>query len=862
MFNSLFGNLTDWIAQLLDFIITWILEMMTFNLSFFTTNFPVIGTLYNILQGVGVGLVIGIAVFQLIKYFVAPLSDVRTNPIEIGIRAAVALSLVWFGNYFLEGVVNIFTYPYEALIGVDASGEISIMTVASSTLAGLITGGAGTVFALIMLIVVGWNTIKLILEIVERYLMVGVLTYTSPLIWSTITSKNTQDIFSKWISMFLGQCLLMLLNVWSLKMLVSILANPDANVFFKFILALAFCKVAQRFDTYLQSLGINAAHTGGSMVDDLMAVGSTLTGLTSKVTGNAISGAGNKALGETITKNGFLGGAAYGIGKAFGGASGVANGQGQSGLGGFGSNSQGQESGIFKTQDGKFAWNDKTGNEWIADSKEQMHGVQSAVRAGYPQYEGESGIVQNGNKFSWTDKDGNVHTADSLSDMLQQQESVRSAYTFPNSSSNNLGTESPVTTNSDGSLEWTDAKGNTYTADNAASMQEQQIIARADYSDRIGQETGIEKKGDGSFQWTDKDGNVYTASSAMDMESTRNAVRAGYAMSARNGNSVSSLQNRDLSSISTLMFNPNGTPKHGVTTFDSNGREVLSGTTGSAGNIEMAHKIANISSPTAMATGAGADSISAIKANTIASRGPETAGALLSSNINGGMVDERVNAATFETLFGDGQSEPIENGIDSVIPGLSAAVSSSNGELIDGAGDVTDFYMNDGEMTGTYTPVDAGGNELETQSFSIRNEDSYNSLSPEEQSGYTKFDGVDGSSYYAKSSQPEMDSVTVNSTSAEITGIENIPSHSSEVGNSYSAPTYQSSSGVNYVNKKSTNSNVENIPVSHSSGQVIIEKTPIHNQVNNPSGLNGMNEPQLENNAHSPHRARRSRRKK
>ena len=76
--------------------------------------------------------------------------------------------------------------------------------------------------------------------------------------------------------MFLGQCLLMLLNVWSVKMLMSILANGQSDVFLRFILAIAFCRVAQKFDTYLQSMGINAAHTGGSLADDLLALGGTL----------------------------------------------------------------------------------------------------------------------------------------------------------------------------------------------------------------------------------------------------------------------------------------------------------------------------------------------------------------------------------------------------------------------------------------------------------------------------------------------------------------------------------------------------------------------------------------------------------
>ena len=184
-------------------------------------------------------------------------------------------------------------------------------------------GGFGVLLALIIIIVIGWNTIKLLLEVVERYLMVGVLTFTSPLAWATVSSRSTHQIFSKWFSMFLGQCLLMLLNVWSVKMLMSILANGQSDVFLRFILAIAFCRVAQKFDTYLQSMGINAAHTGGSLADDLLALGGTLK----STAGGIITGAGNKELGQMVAKYGIPGTLGYGIGK-FAGNSAIKNSNG------------------------------------------------------------------------------------------------------------------------------------------------------------------------------------------------------------------------------------------------------------------------------------------------------------------------------------------------------------------------------------------------------------------------------------------------------------------------------------------------------------------------------------------------------
>lgn len=818
MFNSLFANLLNWIAEALDFVITWVLELLGFSLSFFPENFPVISTMYTILQGVGVGLVVAIAAFQLIKYFTGPLAEVSTNPIEIGVRAALSIALIWFGNYFLEGIVNLFTYPYEALMNVNANDLTIGFTSLSSELASLISGAAGVLLALILVIAVGWNLIKLIIEVVERYLMVGILTYTSPLAWPTLTSRNTQSIFGKWFSMFLGQCLLMLLNVWSLKMVLSVFGNTSANVFLRLILALAFCKVAQKFDTYLQSLGINAAHTGGSMIDDVMAVGHTIAGIGrfgARTAGGVISGAGNTALGESLMKGGLMGGLAYKVGDSIG-AKRAAN-MGNS----VPYTKPGEESGIYKGPDNMYHWQDKNGNDWSGRTKNDVIAQQAGVRSGYAQTEGESGIMKTGSgKYQWTDKNGNTYTSDSLSGILSKQKMARAAYSAGAANKESSINRNPdgsyswtdkngnsytnaslagiqeqqaavrkaygeksdendrITQTADGKYQWTDKNGNTYTNDSLAGIQEQRAMAKAAYADKIGKESDIIKNADGSYQWTDKDGQVWKSNNIADMETTRNTVRNGYANSvtADTNSSLSSLRNKDLSMYASRMFNDNGTPKMGVTTLDSMGREVLTGNTGSAGNIEMANKIANISTPNAMQTGAGADNISAIKAATIMSRGPETARALMNTNVQGGIVDERAVGAAYETLFGTGENMP-QNGIDSVIPGLSDSVSSANGELIDGSGDVSDLKINNGEMSGLYTPVDSDGNDMPMQEFSIRSEEGYAALTPNEQSGYTKFEGADGDTYYARSSDAKIDDYEVMPGSSSGT----VPTYTSDI---------------------------------------------------------------------------------
>ena len=67
---------------------------------------------------------------------------------------------------------------------------------------------------LILLIALGWNYFKLLLEAVERYIVVGVLCYTSPLAFCMGGSKATNQVFKSWCRMVGSQLLLLVMNVW------------------------------------------------------------------------------------------------------------------------------------------------------------------------------------------------------------------------------------------------------------------------------------------------------------------------------------------------------------------------------------------------------------------------------------------------------------------------------------------------------------------------------------------------------------------------------------------------------------------------------------------------------------------------
>ena len=263
------------IANGLESFANYVLGFADLDLSKFYEYFGVLGDIFPVFLAIATGLAIGIGIFQLVKFFTGSLSETRENPVQIVLRVGIAIAVIYYGNYFLQMIVNLFSYPFNALMNINAFefsfgfGENGAEIVAgvSSALVWTTTGAttSHTLIALVLLIAFAWNLVKLLIEVIERYLMVGVLVYTAPLVYSTISSSSTAQIFKKWCSMFMGQCLLMLINVFSIKMVFSIFQSTTSDVIVKILIALAFCKIAAKFDSYMNTLGLSTAITGSNM---------------------------------------------------------------------------------------------------------------------------------------------------------------------------------------------------------------------------------------------------------------------------------------------------------------------------------------------------------------------------------------------------------------------------------------------------------------------------------------------------------------------------------------------------------------------------------------------------------------------
>ena len=187
------------------------------------------------------------------------------------------------------------------------------------TILGVSLNGSIALIALILLIILAWNYLKLLFEAAERYVLLGVLVYTAPMAFSMGGSMNTLNIFRSWCRMLGGQIFMILMNVWCLRIFTSMFANfianplqlENGNFLIWFLCAVGFLKISQKIDNFMQMLGINVGRTGSAMLGEaaiamkgISAAGKTISGGGS---GAADSGSYMASGSETILQGGLAG---------------------------------------------------------------------------------------------------------------------------------------------------------------------------------------------------------------------------------------------------------------------------------------------------------------------------------------------------------------------------------------------------------------------------------------------------------------------------------------------------------------------------------------------------------------------------
>ena len=309
----IFEGIVDWVAStvtdLMDAVSGMFLNALGTDMFVMESYFPFVAKAFTVMQYIAWTILFLITVWQLFRSLGGPITEAE-NPWSLILRSCLFAVLIWFAKPIFLYVLEIARAPYTALMDISNGNETFTFAGVENVIKNGVTNFVSTVsvvgeiLVLILMISLGWNYFKLLLEVVERYVVVGVLCYTSPLAYSMGASKATGQVFKSWCRMVGSQLLLLVMNVWFLRAFNSsvgyyvanggVLANGKGSVFLWLFCAIAFLKTAQRFDSYLSSIGLNVAQTGSGLGMELLVATRVLTsaGGGFMKAGHAFAGAG------------------------------------------------------------------------------------------------------------------------------------------------------------------------------------------------------------------------------------------------------------------------------------------------------------------------------------------------------------------------------------------------------------------------------------------------------------------------------------------------------------------------------------------------------------------------------------------
>lgn len=268
--------------------------------SFFDIVFGAFGNFFGILKVMAMCILAINFVWQIVRTMVTPEGAGETVFSLVG-RTLAAGILIASGTVVVGAFEELFNAFYTYILQVEINGATMPAAVnfteMTSSFGDAVTAGAGEeamsagglILILLMTLLIIYQFVFFMLEVAERYVVLGVLYYTSPLAFSMLGSKSTSQVFASWVRMVGCQMFLMICNVLFFRLFLEAfshynealtLAKTTFNESVDLPIAIVWClvlssilNVGQKVDSYLGTLGLSAAQTGRGLGASLVAAG-------------------------------------------------------------------------------------------------------------------------------------------------------------------------------------------------------------------------------------------------------------------------------------------------------------------------------------------------------------------------------------------------------------------------------------------------------------------------------------------------------------------------------------------------------------------------------------------------------------
>ncbi|MCQ2432946.1 MAG: hypothetical protein MJ175_10130 [Clostridia bacterium] len=234
---GILDKIVAWLAEqvmnLLDMISTSVLGALGCSMDSFLRYFPAAETMYGIFVALGIGLILLNWMWQVFKNFGLVAGIEAEDPLKLSIRSVLFLFLAFYSKDIVDIALKIGGTPYHWILNQDlpplSFADFNSVIV---TILGVVANGSVALIALILLLILSWNYIKLLFEAAERYVLLGVLVFTAPVAFAMGAGQSTGGIFKSWCRMFAGQMFLLVMNAWCLRLFTSMVGTFLADPLF------------------------------------------------------------------------------------------------------------------------------------------------------------------------------------------------------------------------------------------------------------------------------------------------------------------------------------------------------------------------------------------------------------------------------------------------------------------------------------------------------------------------------------------------------------------------------------------------------------------------------------------------------
>lgn len=292
----------------------------------------IVSTILQFAWGFGVVLVNLLLLSHLFLCLVGRSEVIRDNPVGLIAKYVLAWLAMYFAPTIIFKAMEIWYDFWQFVVSIDGNQTISMndFSIVTREESRYILFGvyikvesimANILFSFFTIFLV-WkivkNFIRLYLEIIERYFVLMLVALLFPAVVPTAITNNTKNIFNSYLRMFFSQGFVLIINTVFMKIFVHVLLLGGwTNGIVNYVACLAFLKVCQRIDSYMLTMGLNVAQTGGGFA---AAVGGSLGNLGSSLRSLRSFNEGRKNIGAGIAEKAVRSGneSAFAFGKAFG----------------------------------------------------------------------------------------------------------------------------------------------------------------------------------------------------------------------------------------------------------------------------------------------------------------------------------------------------------------------------------------------------------------------------------------------------------------------------------------------------------------------------------------------------------------